>query len=83
MTDQKNLDSTLSGQSLRYAVVVSEFNSFITDQLLRGALQTLKSHNVPAACIEVVHVPAHMRFQLRATCWRRRDSSMELFVWAA
>jgi hypothetical protein len=25
-----------------YAVIVSEFNSFITDQLLRGALRTLK-----------------------------------------
>jgi 6,7-dimethyl-8-ribityllumazine synthase len=50
-------EPTLSGHPLRYAIVVSEFNSFITDQLLRGALQTLKSHHVAAACIEVIHVP--------------------------
>ena len=53
----EGLDPSLLGHPSRFAVVVSEFNSFITDQLLRGALQTLKSRSVPTACIEVVHVP--------------------------
>lgn len=47
---------TLAGQ-FRYAVIVSEFNSFITDQLLRGALRTLESHQVGLPNIEVVYVP--------------------------
>lgn len=53
----EGLDPALSGHSLRYAVIVSEFNSFITEELLRGALQTLKSHDVAAARIEVTYVP--------------------------
>ena len=40
-----------------FAVVVSEFNSFITDQLLSGALRTLLSHQVSESNIKVVHVP--------------------------
>lgn len=47
---------TAPGQ-FHYAVVVSEFNSFITDQLLRGALRTLESHQVPSSNIRVVYVP--------------------------
>jgi hypothetical protein len=40
-----------------YAVIVSEFNSLVTDQLLRGALRTLESHQVSISNIAVVHVP--------------------------
>jgi 6,7-dimethyl-8-ribityllumazine synthase len=47
---------TVAGQ-FHYAVIVSEFNSFITDQLLRGALRTLESHQVGLSNINVVHVP--------------------------
>src|ERR1700678_3126500 len=46
----------VAGQ-FHYAVIVSEFNSFITDQLLRGALRTLESHQVGLSNIKVVHVP--------------------------
>jgi 6,7-dimethyl-8-ribityllumazine synthase len=47
---------TVAGQ-FHYAVIVSEFNSFITDQLLRGALRTLELHQVHVSNIKVVHVP--------------------------
>jgi 6,7-dimethyl-8-ribityllumazine synthase len=47
---------TVAGQ-FHYAVIVSEFNSFITDQLLRGALRALESHQVGVFNIKVVHVP--------------------------
>ncbi len=43
--------------SFHYAVIVSEFNFFITDPLLRGALHTLEAHQVPASQIRVLHVP--------------------------
>lgn len=49
--------ASVSVNQFRYAVVVGEFNSFITDHLLRGALHTLKSHQVPSSNIQVVHVP--------------------------
>jgi 6,7-dimethyl-8-ribityllumazine synthase len=61
------LDPTVSGHPFRYAVVVSEFNSFITDQLLRGALNTLKAHQVPTSCIEVVHVPGAYEIPITAS----------------
>lgn len=40
-----------------FAVVVSSFNSLVTDLLLRGALDTFKSHSVPSHHIKVVRVP--------------------------
>lgn len=49
--------ASISASRFHYAVVVSEFNSFITDQLLGGALRTLKLHQVPSSNITVVHVP--------------------------
>jgi len=52
--------------SFRYAIVVSEFNSFITDQLLRGALHTLQSHQVPRSSIEVIPVPGAYEIPLAA-----------------
>jgi riboflavin synthase len=50
----------------RFAVVVSDFNSFITDQLLGGALHTLKLHRVPSSNIEVVHVPGAYEIPITA-----------------
>jgi riboflavin synthase len=49
-----------------FAVVVSDFNSFITDQLLSGALHTLNLHRVPSSNIEVVHVPGAYEIPLTA-----------------
>lgn len=41
----------------RFALVVSRFNSLITDQLLRGAIDTLNRHGVADDAIDVVRVP--------------------------
>jgi 6,7-dimethyl-8-ribityllumazine synthase len=49
--------ASAAASQFRYALVVSEFNSFITDQLLSGALRTLASHQVGVSQIDVVHVP--------------------------
>ena len=40
-----------------FAIVVSRFNSFITESLLAGALDTLKRHGVSEQNITVVRVP--------------------------
>jgi 6,7-dimethyl-8-ribityllumazine synthase len=63
----ERLDPIVLGHPFRYAIVVSEFNSFITDQLLRGALHTLKAHQVPTSSIEVVHVPGAYEIPIAAS----------------
>ena len=59
--------ASVSASRFRYAIVVSEFNSFITDQLLSGALRTLKSHQVSSSDITVVHVPGAYEIPVTAS----------------
>jgi 6,7-dimethyl-8-ribityllumazine synthase len=42
---------------LRFAVVVSRFNDFVTERLLEGAVATLQAAGVPTDAIDVVRVP--------------------------
>ena len=41
----------------RFAICCSRFNSFITDELLRGALDALTRHGVPDGEVDVFRVP--------------------------
>ena len=43
--------------NMRFGIVVSEWNSSITESLLNAAVQTLKEHGVPDQNITVAHVP--------------------------
>ncbi len=52
---RKRLRGGLAGDGLRFAIVVSRFNQFITDRLLAGAVDALERVN--AAAIEVIEVP--------------------------
>ncbi len=56
------------GEGLKVAVVVSRFNSFVTEQLLAGALEALKRHAVRETDVDVVHVPG--AFELPAAARR-------------
>lgn len=47
----------LDGSGRRFAIVVSRFNSLITEQLLAGARDCLVRHGVEEAGIDVYHVP--------------------------
>jgi 6,7-dimethyl-8-ribityllumazine synthase len=47
----------LNAAGLRFGIVVSQFNSFITDRLLAGSLDALKQSGAADAQIEVVRVP--------------------------
>jgi len=53
----QTFDKELRADGLRFAVVVSRFNSFVTEPLLRGAIEALKEHGASEDKIEVVHVP--------------------------
>ncbi|HJS75521.1 MAG TPA: 6,7-dimethyl-8-ribityllumazine synthase, partial [Vicinamibacteria bacterium] len=56
--------SALSG--MRFGVVVSRFNSGVTDKLLEGALEALRRAQVADVDIEVVRVPGAFEIPLAA-----------------
>ncbi|OAD20520.1 riboflavin synthase subunit beta, partial [Candidatus Thiomargarita nelsonii] len=49
-----------------YAIVVGRFNSFVTESLLEGALDTLKRHGVTDDNITVVRIPGAYEMPLIA-----------------
>jgi 6,7-dimethyl-8-ribityllumazine synthase len=55
-----------SAAGLRFALVVSRFNSFITDRLLAGALDALEAAGGAPETITVVHVPGSFEIPLTA-----------------
>ncbi|MBZ5503796.1 MAG: 6,7-dimethyl-8-ribityllumazine synthase [Acidobacteriia bacterium] len=56
----------LNATGLRFGVVVSQFNSFITDRLLAGALDALRRSGAADRQIEIVRVPGAFELPLAA-----------------
>ena len=56
----------LAAKGLRLAIVVSRFNSFITERLLTGALDTLSRAGADDRRIEVVRVPGSFEIPVAA-----------------
>ncbi len=56
----------LNAAGLRFGVVVSQFNSFITDRLLAGALDALKHAGADEKAIETIRVPGSFEIPLAA-----------------
>ncbi len=61
-TIQGKLDATGS----RFAIVISRFNSFISDRLLSGALDALERHGAAQDDITIVWVPGSFEIVLTA-----------------
>ena len=53
----KNIEAELDASGMSFALVVSRFNSFITERLLSGALLGLKQCGVKQDKIQIVRVP--------------------------
>jgi 6,7-dimethyl-8-ribityllumazine synthase len=51
------IEGNLDGRGLKLAIVVSRFNSFITDRLLEGALDAIRRTGGDADAAQVVRVP--------------------------
>jgi 6,7-dimethyl-8-ribityllumazine synthase len=51
------IEGDLNASGLRFAILVSRFNSFITDQLLEGALDALRRNGATDDDIVVLRVP--------------------------
>jgi 6,7-dimethyl-8-ribityllumazine synthase len=62
----KEISVELSAKGLRFAVVVSRFNDFLTKQLLSGALDCLVRHGAEDSDITVVWVPGSNETPLAA-----------------
>jgi 6,7-dimethyl-8-ribityllumazine synthase len=57
---------SLSAEGLRFGIAVSQFNSFITDRLLAGALDALERAGASEKPIEIVRVPGSFELPLAA-----------------
>ena len=62
----KVFEGQLSAAGLRFAVVVSRFNSFITERLLGGAMDALRRCGAADELIDVVKVPGSWEVPLVA-----------------
>jgi len=53
----KVLEGRISGEGLRFAIVVSRFNDFISSKLVEGALDALTRHGADDNAVSLVKVP--------------------------
>jgi len=60
----RELEGNLNASGLKFAVVVSRFNHFITDRLLEGTLDALRRHDAKDDDMEVVRVPGAFEMPL-------------------
>lgn len=59
-------EGKLIGENLKFGIVVSRFNEFITNKLLSGCLDTLVRHGVEEENIEIAWVPGAFEIPLVA-----------------
>jgi len=62
----RELQGELTAAGLRFAVVVSRFNAFITERLLQGALDALRRAGADEEAIAVVRVPGAFEIPVAA-----------------
>ena len=60
------INGELTAQGLRFAIVVSRFNSFITERLLVAATDALERAGAASKDVDVVHVPGAFELPLIA-----------------
>jgi 6,7-dimethyl-8-ribityllumazine synthase len=58
----QTFDGDLKADGFRFAIVVSRFNSFITDRLLAGALDALTRCGADMKQVDVVRIPGAWEF---------------------
>src|SRR5262249_59555708 len=64
--EPNKIAGNLSGAGLRLGIVVSRFNSFITERLLEAALDALTRGGAKGDDVDVVHVPGSFELPLAA-----------------
>lgn len=75
------IEGSLDARGLKFAIVVSRFNSFITDRLLDGALDALSRSGYNVDELEIVKVPGAWELPVAAKALagqRRHDAIIAL-----
>lgn len=62
----KVIEGKLDARGMKVGIIVSRFNNFVTDRLLEGALDALKSHGGEEKDIDIVRVPGAFEIPLLA-----------------
>lgn len=62
----KAIQGRLDASGLKFAIVVSRFNDFVTERLLEGALEALRAHGADERRIDVIRVPGAFEIPLVA-----------------
>lgn len=62
------IEGKISAEGLRFAIIVSRFNDFISSKLVDGALDALNRHGAKEELISIVKVPGS--FEIPATAKR-------------
>jgi len=62
----RTLEGNLLAEGLKFGIVVSRFNSFISDRLLEGAMDALRRSGAEEADCSVVRVPGAFEIPLAA-----------------
>jgi 6,7-dimethyl-8-ribityllumazine synthase len=62
----RTFEGQLSAAGMRFAIVISRFNSFITERLLAGAMDALTRTGADADLIDVIKVPGSWEVPLVA-----------------
>ena len=74
-------EGSLEGKGLKIAVLVSRFNSFVTERLLAGALDALSRSGCAAGDIEIFRVPGSWELPVAAAAvagQKRHDALIAL-----
>ena len=64
MSNIKTIEGSYTGASAQYVVVITRWNSFVVDSLLKGALDALGRHGVAEKDITIVKVPGAFELPL-------------------
>jgi 6,7-dimethyl-8-ribityllumazine synthase len=62
----KKYEGELQAKGLKFAIIVSRFNEFITNKLLDGALDALHRHGASEQDIDIMKVPGSFEIPLTA-----------------
>ncbi|MDX2494490.1 MAG: 6,7-dimethyl-8-ribityllumazine synthase [Desulfuromusa sp.] len=62
----KIIEGTLEAKNYRFGIIVSRFNSFISDRLLEGTIDTLTRHGADSEQMTIVKVPGAFELPLVA-----------------
>ena len=74
MSDCKKIEGQMTVHGMRFAIIVGRFNSFITESLLDGALDTVRRHGGSDGDCTVVRVPGAFEMPLVAQRLAKSDN---------